>query len=345
MANKQPLLEHEGGSCTDSLEWIESKIHDACCMNETQKVTHFLQDRRNDIKTKKLDQLGSLCVAVDNDNLVIVDGLLGIGCNPNVTYSNNKPALFVALVNGNMSIVSSLLNHGAKVEKTLFFAIQNELSNFVKKILELQVDINKLKSERYSRHTPLHLAIDICNLEIVKLLLKHNANPNRLNDKGDTPLYLAVSKGHIEIVKELLNNGAEVDKRSLGVTPFSNAIITNPFNIPKILLEYGADVDAIIDSPWFEGRTSLQIASYVGRLKNVEFLLEHNANINAVDSIKCTPLHLATLANKTKVVNLLLSSGGNDLNIRNEEGNTALESAIAKNHIKVTKMISFHESF
>ena len=345
MANKQPLMDSGSRRWTDSSQSIESKIHDACQNNETQKVTHFLQDSRNDIKAKKLDQLGSLCVAIDNGNFLIVDGLLGIGCNPNVTYSNNKPALFVALVNGNMSIVSSLLNHGAKVEKTLFFAIQNELSNFVKKILELQVDINKLKTERYSRHTPLHLAIDRCNLEIVKLLLKHKADPNRLNLKGDTPLYLAVSKGHIEIVKELLKNGAEVDKRSLGVTPFSNAIITNPFNIPKILLEYGADVDAIIDSPWFEGRTSLQIASYVGRLKNVEFLLEHNANINAVDSIKCTPLHLATLANKTKVVNLLLSSGGNDLNIRNEEGNTALESAIAKNHIKVTKMISFHESF
>ena len=284
MANKQPLMDHghESRRWTDSLQSIESKIHKACCKNETQKVNHFLLRRKNDINAKKLDGFGSFLVAIGNHNFLIVDGLLGIGCNPNAANLNGKPLL---------------------------------------------------------------LAIDRCNLEIVKLLLKHNANPNPLNDKGYTPLYLAVTKGHIKIVKELLNNGAEVDKRSLGVTPFSNAIITNPFNIPKILLEYGADVDAIIDSPWFEGRTSLQIASYVGRLKNVEFLLEHNANINAVDNNKCTPLHLATLANKTKVVNLLLSSGGNDLNIRNEEGNTALESAIAKNHIKVTKMISFHESF
>ena len=84
MANKQPLLEHEGGSWTDSSERIKSKIHEACCKNET----HFLLERRNDIKAKKLNQLGSLFVAINNDNLQILDGLLYIGCKPDSAFED-----------------------------------------------------------------------------------------------------------------------------------------------------------------------------------------------------------------------------------------------------------------
>ena len=345
MANKQPLMDRESRKWTDSSQSIESKIHDACQKNETQKVTHFLLRRKKDINAKKLDEFGSLFVAIDNDNFLIVDGLLGIGCNPNVKNSNKDPALFVALVNDNMCIASSLLNHGAKFEKILISAIQKELSDVVKKILELRVDISKVKEEGYLGFTLLLLAIDKCNLEIVKLLLKHNADPNHLNNDGDTPLYLAVSKGHIEIVKELLNNGAEVNRRALGFTPFSNAMISNQINIAKILLKYGANVDAIIAPHWFGGRTSLHDAASEGNLKNVEFLLENNANINAVDDNKCTPLHLATQQNKPKVVKLLLISGGNDINIRNIEVNTALESAFAKNNIRIAKMMAYHDNF
>ena len=49
MANKQPLFEHEGGNLTNSSNEIELKVHEACCKNETQKVTHYLLRRRNDI--------------------------------------------------------------------------------------------------------------------------------------------------------------------------------------------------------------------------------------------------------------------------------------------------------
>ena len=280
MANKQPLMDHghEGRRWTDSSKEIESKIHKACCKNETQKVTHFLLRRKNDIIARKLDGFGSLLVAIDNNNFLIVDGLLGIGCNPNAANLNGKPLL---------------------------------------------------------------LAIDRCNLEIVKLLLKHNANPNPLNDKGYTPLYLAVTKGHIKIVKELLNNGAEVDKKVFGVTPFSKAMMENQINIAKILLKHGADVDSHL----LEYRTSLHDAASDGSLENVEFLLEHNANINAVDFYKDTPLHLATENGHTEVVKELLINGANDLIIRNDFENTAFESGIAENHIKVAKMIAYHDHF
>ena len=342
MANKQPLKDHghESKRWTDSSQSIESKIHDACCKNETQKVTHFLLRRKNDINAKKLEEFGSLFVAIDNDNFLIVDGLLGIGCNPNVMNSEHKPALFVALVNGNMCIASSLIDHGANVRKTLFLAIRKGLSDIVKKVLELQVNVGTLKDKK--GYTPLCLAIDLNNLEIVKLLSKHYADTN-IKEKSDiTPLILAVTNGNTEIVKELLKNGAQVDgKSSIGLTAFMNAWIDKQMDVAKILLDYGADVDFC----WQDRSTVLHDASSDGNLENVKFLLEHNANVYAVDDEKCTPLHLATENDHAKVVKLLLSSGANDLIIRNEEGNTAFESAFAKNNIEVAKMIAYHDHF
>ena len=276
-----------------------------------------------------------------------------------------------------MPTYNSLLKHGANVRNILFSAISKGLADIVRKLLELPVDISKVKEEGFPGYTPLHLAVDICNLKIVKLLLKHNANINCQDKSEQTPLYLAVSKGYIEIVKELLNNDAEVDKRSYGVTPFSIALITKQIDIANILLEHGADIDATFSTAhWFEGFSSLHDAAYDGNLKIVTFLLNHNANVNAVDVDKRTPLHLATIRGRTEVIKTLLVNGANanlqdkdlftafqrtsnknilkiffeygnslDLNIRNQYGNTIFENIITSNNIRVAKMIVYHACF
>jgi ankyrin repeat protein len=49
------------------------------------------------------------------------------------------------------------------------------------------------------------------HLALSRLLLSHNADPNRLNDRGQSPLAGAVFKGEGEIVNLLLESGADVD--------------------------------------------------------------------------------------------------------------------------------------
>ena len=127
---------------------------------------------------------------------------------------------------------------------------------------------------------------------------------------------------------------------------------------------------------WFEGFSSLHDAAYDGNLKIVTFLLNHNANVNAVDVDKRTPLHLATIRGRTEVIKTLLVNGANanlqdkdlftafqrtsnknilkiffeygnslDLNIRNQYGNTIFENIITSNNIRVAKMIVYHACF
>ena len=164
---------------------------------------------------------------------------------------------------------------------------------------------------------------------------------NICDEYGSTPLHVAAELGYIKILEDLLKNGANRNAKryELGDTPLHWAIKFDQIEAVEKLLKYGANVDAIIAPHWFRGRTSLHDAASEGNLENAEFLLEYNANLNAVDDNKCTPLHLATQQNKPKVVKLLLISGGNDINIRNIDGNTALESAFAKNNIKIASKI------
>lgn len=45
--------------------------------------------------------------------------------------------------------------------------------------------------------------------DLVKLLLQHGADPNRLNDRGQSPLAGAVFKMHEAVIEALLEGGAD----------------------------------------------------------------------------------------------------------------------------------------
>ena len=111
-----------------------------------------------------------------------------------------------------------------------------------------------------------------------------------------------------------------------------------------------------------------------GRLDRVEILLKHKANINAVNVSNRTPLHYATLNSRMNIVEILLNNGANVnlqdiflnppfryaptkeilniffkyaiyLNMRNREGDTALENFIKRQNIRFAKAIIYQDSF
>lgn len=56
---------------------------------------------------------------------------------------------------------------------------------------------------------PLILHIRTGKIELIKILLEHNANVNAINTKNQQqPLHIAVHNGNIEIINLLLQNGA-----------------------------------------------------------------------------------------------------------------------------------------
>ena len=101
-------------------------------------------------------------------------------------------------------------------------------------------------------------------------------------------------------------------------------------NLPmvKLIIEFGAHVDR----RKCKSRIHHHIACWNGRNQIYGLLLDHGANVNALDLHGCTPLHLTcsflqrNKDSRLECIKLLLKYGA-DVNIRNEVGETALERA------------------
>jgi uncharacterized protein len=94
--------------------------------------------------------------------------------------------------------------------------------------------------------TPLALACESGNVEIVQLLLKHHADPNQTLKNGETPLMMAARTGRVPVIELLLKKGAKVDAREKlrGTTALMWAAANSNAAAVKFLIAKGADVNA-----------------------------------------------------------------------------------------------------
>ncbi|KAF2185497.1 ankyrin, partial [Zopfia rhizophila CBS 207.26] len=116
----------------------------------------------------------------------------------------------------------------------------------------------------------------------VKILIEHGAavNSSANYTYASTPLQLAAENGNIEIVKQILIHSADVNAAPndcYGATALQFAAIGGYVGVAKLLLENHADVDfplAILG-----GRTALEAAAEHGRLDMVQLLINWGADV------------------------------------------------------------------
>jgi len=95
--------------------------------------------------------------------------------------------------------------------------------------------------------TPLHVACNKGNEEIVKLLLLRGANPNVHETDGDTPLHIACEKGYEQVVGLLLRNKRTIcNLKSGALTPVQVVPVTD---ISKIYGVYSEVEQELPNSP------------------------------------------------------------------------------------------------
>jgi len=113
-----------------------------------------------------------------------------------------------------------------------------------------------------------------------------------------------------QVAEILIKEGADVNaKDGNGATPLHPAAMQGHLEIIEQLLNAGVEVvasgrdeavkllvqnDADIDAKDEYKRTPLHFAVYEGRLDTAELLIELGANVNARDWIGFTPLHYAS---------------------------------------------------
>ena len=153
------------------------------------------------------------------------------------------------------------------------------------------------------------------------------------------PLEQATLEGRAETVKELIAQGKDInDRNTRGYTPLHLAATKNNSEVVKILLENGAEVDAVaIDS----GCTALHYAASLGYAELCELLARYGANLDAQTTRLETPLHLAVAKGHAGVVALLLKYHAR-LDIRDRNGMTPLQQAETIKKGEIVSLIQQH---
>lgn len=96
----------------------------------------------------------------------------------------------------------------------------------VKYFLEAGGDINTVATF----YTPLGIAAELNDLELLQLLISYGADLNQIMIDGNTALHLATKNGNVDICRELLREGADhTIINHFGKTPLEEAQGNNFF--------------------------------------------------------------------------------------------------------------------
>lgn len=144
----------------------------------------------------------ALMLAVENGNVEIVKTLMANGADINAKSQYGRTALMVAVKAGNKALVDSLLSWKADPN------IQAD-SSLTQVVFSKGLLIGMRKT-----FTALEVATQNGRLSIVKKLLANGANVNAKQDDGWTSLMTAADVGNIQIVQALLDAGADVNART-----------------------------------------------------------------------------------------------------------------------------------
>src|SRR5215470_19876218 len=205
-----------------------------------------------------------LIIAAAMNHVEAVDLLLNSGADANTVDWRSYSALLLVVRDSHygldlarkdkvIAIVKSLLAHGANPNIRL---------KQPKAITANDVSLDGA--------TPLLLAAEVNNTEVVKVLLDAGADPRITTEQGMTPLIMAAGGG-TDIQRERV---PEEQAKAIETV--------------KLLAEHGVDITAVGQYGW----TALHAASYQGLKDVIQYLVSKGADVNEMDSFGQTPLSI-----------------------------------------------------
>ncbi|XP_063925236.1 ankyrin repeat and KH domain-containing protein 1-like isoform X2 [Zophobas morio] len=167
--------------------------------------------------------------------------------------------------------------------------------------------------------TPLSMAVELQNLDVVKLLVDKGASPT-----VQTVFIEAIQSGNIQIVKHLQEKGASINfVYEDGCTPLTKAIQTGHVKIAEFLYGQGANPEVITNDV-----TNLHLMNYAtnGNIDMVNFLVELGVKLDVVGADGSTPLTKAVQIENFQLVKYFIEKGAN---VNGVDGNNKIPLGIA----------------
>ncbi len=258
--------------------------------------------------------LTALLFGAREGSLDCVRALIASGADVNQTAADGSSPLLVAVQNGFYDMALYLMDHGANVNLAnakgwtpLYLAVKDRnqettaipgpstdgVLNFIQALLHRGANPNlRIKADtevhqgmtaawlKEAGATPLLRAALCGDLQVVRLLLAHQADPLIPTFDHTTPLMAASGVGWAD---GMLREYSE----------------EQTLEVVKLLIDLGSDVNAVND----HGITALHGAGFKGANKAVQVLVDHGAKLDALDkgedygfgvsSVRMTPLNWA----------------------------------------------------
>lgn len=189
------------------------------------KIVEYFVDRCNaNVNSKDATRKTPLQIAVEKGDNKIAGYLIKKGAKVDVEDNNHKNALIIAAETGNTDFFKALVGANNKMyngalnfrdfngKSLLIISIENGQKNLVKYFVT-SCPINIEVPDNQGR-TPLIVATEKGDLEIVKILVKQKARIDVMDQRKRSPLAIATSYGHDDIVK-YLNKEIKASKKLL----------------------------------------------------------------------------------------------------------------------------------
>ncbi|TFK07500.1 ras-related and estrogen-regulated growth inhibitor-like protein [Platysternon megacephalum] len=188
--------------------------------------------------------------------------------------------------------------------------------------------------------TPLMMACTRKNLEVIKDLIEHGANPLLKNKDGWNCFHIASREGDPQIIQYLLTVSPSSwnTESKIKRTPLHTAAMHGCFDVVKALLERCPYEP---DSRDKCGVTPFMDAIQNGHIDIAQLLLEkHKACYTAADAVGAQPLHQAAVTAQDEAIRFLVSDLGANVHERATSIQlTALHYAAKEGHTSTVQTL------
>ncbi|EAX88109.1 hypothetical protein TVAG_422640 [Trichomonas vaginalis G3] len=180
-------------------------------------------------------------------------------------------------------------------------------------------------------------AVKSGNLEAVRILCGNDPSNLEVSDAEyeSTPLHWAAGWGMYDIVKLLLDFGADINARNkVGHTPLLCAVFDNQLECARLLIDRGADVNDCDN----EGFAAIHIAAGNGHMDVLKFLVTKGADLGALTIDGGTALWVAAGAGDYEIFEFLLSGCRIPLKKAANRNNTIFHQAAFGGNLQIIKL-------
>jgi ankyrin repeat protein len=238
-----------------------------------------------------------------------VKSLIKAGADINITHSDGKTPLDIAMNRNHLAVARLLVEERASILSIHADVFAGNIEK-VRSFIDSGTDVD---AKDKAGVTPLLRAVSNGQFEMAQFTIANGADVDAQNEVGWTSLHIAADRGFREIVELLIAKGADVNLTNhWGLTPLQMAERGEHREIVRLLgrqsvkesIQVGG-VNARNDN----GQTPLHLATEAGIDELARELLAQDVDVDVKDIYGRTPLHCAAAKGYKGMIQILLKNG------------------------------------